>query len=43
MYARQKMPSLIRMILDDTTGAPPEEDVLKLDDGLERDYRRTQY
>lgn len=40
---RSEMPSLIKMILDDTTGAPPEEDMLKLDDGLEQDYRRTLY
>lgn len=43
MYAHQRMPSLIKMILDDTTAAPSEEDTLKLDDGLEQDYRRTLY
>ena len=40
---RGEMPSLIKMILDDTTGAPPPDDMRRIDDGLEEDYRRTLY
>ncbi|MBK8085991.1 MAG: pyridoxamine 5'-phosphate oxidase family protein [Devosia sp.] len=40
---RHEMPSLIRMILDDTTGAPDDEEMRRIDDGLEADYRRTLY
>lgn len=40
---RSEMPSLIKMILDDTTGAPPPDDMRRIDDGLEEDYRRTLY
>lgn len=40
---RGSMPSLIKMILDDTTGAPGDEEMRKIDDGLEDDYRRTMY
>lgn len=41
---RHEMPSLVKMILDQTTGAPedPAEQEL-LDEGLERDYRDTLY
>jgi hypothetical protein len=31
------------MILDDTTGAPGDDEMRKIDDGLEDDYRRTMY
>ncbi|WP_374621933.1 pyridoxamine 5'-phosphate oxidase family protein [Devosia sp.] len=40
---RSDMPSLIKMILDDTTGAPGDEEMRRIDDGLEEDYRRTLY
>jgi len=40
---RRGMPSLIKMILDDTTGAPGDEEMRKIDDGLEADYRQTMY
>lgn len=40
---RGSMPSLIKMILDDTTGAPGDDEMRKIDDGLEDDYRRTMY
>ena len=40
---RGKMPSLIKMILDETTGAPGEEEMRKIDAGLEEDYRQTMY
>ena len=38
------MPSLVKIILDQTTGAPENEDEMrKLDDDLEADYKRTLY
>jgi len=40
---RREMPSLIRMILDETTGAPGDDEMRRIDDGLEDDYRRTLY
>ncbi len=40
---RREMPSLIKMILDETTGAPGDEDMRRIDEGLEEDYRRTLY
>ncbi|RFZ87574.1 pyridoxamine 5'-phosphate oxidase family protein [Shinella sp. WSJ-2] len=40
---RSQMPSLIRMILDETTGAPSEEEMRVIDAGLEDDYRKTMY
>ena len=41
---RQAMPSLVKMILDQTGDAPTEQDEQKkLDDDLERDYRSTMY
>ena len=40
---RSEMPSLIKMILDDTTGAPDESEMRKIDENLEQDYRRTLY
>ena len=40
---RREMPSLIKMILDETTGAPGHEAMRKIDDDLEDDYRRTLY
>ncbi len=41
---RSEMPSLIKMILDDTTGAPTDKDEMqRMDDGLEEDYRRSMY
>lgn len=41
---RSEMPSLIKMILDETTGAPADRDEVRtMDEGLEEDYRRTLY
>lgn len=41
---RGEMPSLIKIILDETTGAPASGDEMrKMDEQLERDYRRTLY
>jgi PPOX class probable FMN-dependent enzyme len=41
---RSEMPSLIKMILDDTTGAPTDtNEMQKMDEGLEEDYRRSMY
>lgn len=40
---RRAMPTLIKMILDETTGAPSEEKMREIDAGLEDDYRRTLY
>ena len=41
---RSEMPSLVKIILDQTTGAPENEDEMrKLDDDLEADYKRTLY
>lgn len=41
---RSEMPSLIKIILDQSTGAPSDdEEMQKLDAGLEDDYRRTLY
>lgn len=41
---RTEMPSLVKMILDQTTGAPDDEDEMrKLDEGLEEDYRKSLY
>jgi len=41
---RREMPSLIKMILDQTTGAPSDDvEMRKLDDGLEADYKSSMY
>lgn len=41
---RTEMPSLLKMILDQTTGAPADPDEMqKIDDGLEADYRASMY
>jgi uncharacterized protein len=41
---RKAMPSLLKMILDQTTGAPKDPvEMQKIDDGLEDDYRRSMY
>ena len=40
---RSEMPSLIKFILDETTGAPSEEEMRKIDDNLEKEYKRTLY
>lgn len=41
---RREMPSIVKIILDETTGAPNDQDEMrKLDDELEDDYRRTLY
>ncbi len=41
---RSEMPSLIKMILDETTGAPTDQNEMRtMDEGLEEDYQRTLY
>lgn len=40
---RSEMPSLIKIILDETTGAPGEAEMREIDAGLEEDYKRTLY
>lgn len=40
---RREMPSLVKMILDETTGAPNETEMRKLDEALEEAYKRTMY
>ncbi|AYM60182.1 pyridoxamine 5'-phosphate oxidase family protein [Agrobacterium fabrum] len=42
--SRSETPSLIKIILDETTGAPTNgDDMQKMDEQLEQDYRRTLY
>ena len=41
---RQEMPSLAKIILDQTTGAPTDEaEMRKIDDDLEEDYKQSMY
>ena len=40
---RTEMPSLIKIILDETTGAPDDEQMRKIDDDLEEAYKTTLY
>jgi PPOX class probable FMN-dependent enzyme len=41
---RSGMPSLVKIILDETTGAPADASAMrKIDDDLEADYKRTLY
>jgi uncharacterized protein len=41
---RRAMPSLLKMILDQTTGAPQDAaEMRRIDDGLEADYRSSMY
>jgi hypothetical protein len=41
---RREMPSLSKIILDQTTGAPSDDDEMrKIDDDLEAEYLRTLY
>ena len=40
---RRDMPSLVKIILDETSGAPAEAEMRKLDDALEDAYRKTLY
>ena len=41
---RDEMPSLMKILLDQTTGAPSDDDEMrKMDDGLEEDYKETLY
>lgn len=41
---RKEMPSLLKMILDQTTGAPQDPvEMQKIDEGLEADYRASMY
>jgi PPOX class probable FMN-dependent enzyme len=41
---RAEMPSLVKMILEQTTGAPQDPaEMQRIDDGLEDDYRKSMY
>lgn len=40
---RSEMPSLIKIILDETTGAPGEDAMRKIDADLETDYKNSMY
>lgn len=40
---RKEMPSLSKIILDQTTGAPDDEEMRKIDDDLEVEYKNTMY
>jgi PPOX class probable FMN-dependent enzyme len=40
---RREMASLSKIILDQTTGAPSEDEMRKIDDDLEEEYKRTLY
>lgn len=40
---RAELPSLSRMILEQTTGAPDGEEMRRIDDDLEEEYKRTMY
>jgi PPOX class probable FMN-dependent enzyme len=40
---RKEMPSLLKIILDQTTGAPPADKMSEIDEGLEEEYKRTMY
>ena len=40
---RSEMPSLIKIILDETTGAPDETAMRKIDADLEADYKTSMY
>jgi PPOX class probable FMN-dependent enzyme len=40
---RRMMPSLSRIILDQTTGAPGDEEMQRIDEDLEVEYKRTLY
>lgn len=40
---RSELPSLIKFILDETTGAPTEKEMRKIDDDLEEEYKKTLY
>jgi PPOX class probable FMN-dependent enzyme len=43
LQRREEMPSLSKMILDQTKSAPRDEDMRKIDDDLEAEYARTLY
>jgi uncharacterized protein len=40
---RKEMPSIAKIILDETGGAPEEQEMRKIDAELEEDYKRTMY
>lgn len=41
---RSELPSLVKIVLDQTTGAPDDPDeIRKLDEGLEESYKRSMY
>jgi uncharacterized protein len=42
--SREEMPSLLKIILDQTTGAPSDDiEMQRMDDDLEEEYKRTMY
>lgn len=43
LQSRNSMPSLVKMILDETSGAPRDDEMRKLDEALEDAYRTTLY
>ena len=40
---RSEMPSLSKILLDQTTGAPGEDEMRRIDDDLEDEYKKTMY
>lgn len=40
---RGEMPSLLKIIFDETTGAPAEDEMRRIDEGLEEDYKNSMY
>ena len=40
---RAEMPSLSKIILDQTTGAPGDDEMRQIDDDLEEEYKKTLY
>lgn len=43
LQSRGDMPSLSKMILDQTTGAPRDDELLRIDEALEQEYQRSMY
>ena len=43
LQKRSEMPSLIKIILDETSGAPDDEAMEKIDSDLEESYKQTMY
>lgn len=40
---RGEMPSLLKIIFDETTGAPDDDEMRRIDEGLEEDYKNSMY